>query len=264
MGLLSAGAKSGASSLMSWNKQPIPIEVALHIGWNLPIDVVGAGVYGGIVKRDEDGKVVVGDEWPENNRAPPAHNPVHATGPFLDYSKFSKTNRGYAHIANLIIEGSPSKMDAREAMAGFERGALQMRLTAAPCTGLHSFNVVRHTPRTEHVPSLAVFQSLSADDERKKLANLVMTGGARPLHMCGMSRGGDASKLIEALLRYGADVNAKDNYEMTPMDRLSSNGVAGNALLRSHGAVPGRQLPRGAPQWDSEDLAYTGLGEASP
>jgi len=221
MGLLSAGAKSGASSLMSWNKQPIPIEVALHIGWNLPIDVVGAGVYGGIVKRDEDGKVVVGDEWPENNRAPPAHNPVHATGPFLDYSKFSKTNRGYAHIANLIIEGSPSKMDA-------------------------------------------LFQSLSADDERKKLANLVMTGGARPLHMCGMSRGGDASKLIEALLRYGADVNAKDNYEMTPMDRLSSNGVAGNALLRSHGAVPGRQLPRGAPQWDSEDLAYTGLGEASP
>ena len=132
MGLVSATAK-GSSSLMNWNKQPIPIEVALQIGWNLPIDVVGAGVYGGIVKRDDAGKVVVGDEWPENNRAPPAHNPVHSTGPFLDYAKFSKANRGYTHIANLIIDGSPTKMDAREPEA------------ASKPTGLH-------TPGTEHAP----------------------------------------------------------------------------------------------------------------
>jgi len=70
----------------------------------------------------------------------------------------------------------------------------------------------------------------------KSLANLVMTGGARPLHMCGMSHGGDSSLLIKVLIDAGADVNAKDNYELTPMDRLSSNSVQGNKLLRNSGA----------------------------
>lgn len=41
-----------SSTDMSWNREPIPYQTALQIGWNLPIDVVGAGVYGGIVKRD--------------------------------------------------------------------------------------------------------------------------------------------------------------------------------------------------------------------
>ena len=139
--------------MMRWNNQPIPVSVALRIGWNLPIDVVGAGVYGGIVKRDASGKVEIGDEWPEDNRAPPAHNPVHDRGPFLDFSKFTEANRGYTHIAHLIMEGYASKLDAL----------------------LQSVDIA----------------------ERPRLANLVMTGGARPLHMCGMSRGGDASELIQ-------------------------------------------------------------------
>merc|ERR1711976_1051536 len=66
-------------------------------------------------------------------------------------------------------------------------------------------------------------------EARKKLANIVMTGGARPLHMCGMGRGGDTSEFINVLIKYGADVNAKDNYEYSPMDRLSSNFVTVNA-----------------------------------
>lgn len=73
-------AYNGAASMMNWNGEKVPFSVALRIGWNLPIDVVGAGVYGGIVKRDSTGKIIVGDEWPEDNRAPPAHNPVHTTG----------------------------------------------------------------------------------------------------------------------------------------------------------------------------------------
>merc|ERR1711871_1182850 len=95
-----------------------------------------------------------------------------------------------------------------------------------------------------------------SDERRRKLANLVMTGGARPLHMCGMSRGGDASALINVLIDAGADVNAKDNYEMTPMDRLSSNHVTGNAVLRSHGGVSGRKLPKGVPDWTSDEFAF--------
>merc|ERR1712178_583547 len=110
MGLAAAGAMGGA--LMKWNKEAIPVDVALRIGWNLPMDVVGAGVYGGIVKRNEAGRIVVGDEWPENNRAPPAHNPVHSTGPYLDFSKFTQNNRGYTAIANVIMSGSAQRLEA--------------------------------------------------------------------------------------------------------------------------------------------------------
>jgi hypothetical protein len=207
--------------MMSWNQEQIPVHVALQIGWNLPMDVVGAGVYGGIVKRDSRGKIIIGDEWPENNVGPPAHNPVHSKGPYLDFSKFTSANRGYAKIATVIQSSRGGDSKEMEAL----------------------------------------FQQLASDSERKKLANLVMTGGARPLHMCGMGRGGDTSELIKILIKYGADVNAKDNYEYTPMDRLSSNSVVGNRVLQSHGAVRGRQLPRGQPQWDHDEFDYTGPGE---
>merc|ERR1711871_688758 len=136
-----------------------------------------------------------GDEWPEDNQAPPAHNPVHSTGPYLDFSKYTEQNRGYTAIAHLIMAGGAEELEA-------------------------------------------LFKNIDSEAGRRSLANLVMTGGARPLHMCGMSRGGDASALIATLIRFGADVNSKDSYEMTPMDRLASNYVSGNQLLQKHGAVP--------------------------
>lgn len=206
------------AEMMHWNDEKIPVNVALQIGWNLPIDVVGAGVYGGIVKRDQDGRIVIGDEWPENNRAPPAHNPINSKGPYLDATKLTQVNRGYASIALAIMNGRMQDLE-------------------------HLFSKVQDV------------------SEKTKLANLVMAGGARPLHMCGMGRGGDTSALIKMLITHGADVNAKDNYEMTPMDRLASNSVKGNQVLQSHGGVPGRKLPRGAPRWDSDQFVYLGPGE---
>ena len=59
-----------ASKEMRWNKQPIPYSVALQIGWNLPIDVVGAGVYGGIVKRDSEGRVCLTSRTSRTSRTP--------------------------------------------------------------------------------------------------------------------------------------------------------------------------------------------------
>merc|ERR1711907_65380 len=214
------GSKTRApEELMKWNSEKIPYGVALQIGWNLPIDVVGAGVYGGIVKRNSKGKIIIGDEWPEDNFAPPAHNPVHSRGSYLDFSHLTSSNRGYTVIAQVIQRGSESQLEA-------------------------------------------LFQQLKNETDRKKLANLVMTGGARPLHMCGMGRGGDTSRLIEILIKYGADVSAKDNYELTPMDRLSSNSVEGNMILKKHGAVPGRKLAKGVPQWDADEFDYSlGIGE---
>jgi len=209
-----------AGAMMAWNKEPIPVSVALQIGWNLPMDVVGAGVYGGIAKRNKaSGHIIVGDEWPEDNWRLPAHNPVHSTGPYLDFSKFSKENRGYTHIARLIMAGNIEKLET-------------------------------------------LFQSLESDGQRQQLANLVMTGGARPLHMCGMSRGGDSSALIQTLLNFGADVNARDNYEMTPMDRLASNSVHGNQILRKHGAKMSSELASSVPKWAADEYLYLGPGEA--
>merc|ERR1719214_159529 len=104
----------------------------------------------------------------------------------------------------------------------------------------------------------ALFESLGDATTQKSLANLVMTGGARPLHMCGMSRGGDASSMVALLVKYGAEVNAKDNYEYTPVDRLASNAVQGIKLLKSHGAVSGKQMSRGQPVWDSTEFDYDG------
>jgi len=144
--------------LMKWNKEPVPFLVALQIGWNLPMDVVGAGVYGGIVKRDSNGKIIIGDEWPEDNRAPPAHNPVHSTGPYLDFSKLTQESRGYTKIATVIMAGKVAKLEA-------------------------------------------LLESAGSEQERRTLANLVMSGGARPLHMCGMSRGGDSTELIRTLIK---------------------------------------------------------------
>ena len=47
--------------VMQWNNQPIPYQTALQIGWNLPQDVVGSGVYGGIVSREKTtGKILIG------------------------------------------------------------------------------------------------------------------------------------------------------------------------------------------------------------
>lgn len=202
---------------MRWNNEPIPVATALRIGWNLPMDVVGSGVYGGVAKRDAEGRVIIGDEWPENNRAPPSHNPVHARGPYLDFSAFSMKNQGYTQIAHLVMN---NQVDAMKAL----------------------------------------FSKLDDDSKRRRLANLVMTGGARPLHMCGMSRGGDSSELIEVLISNGADVNAMDNYELSPVDRLASNAVGGNHVLRKHGAKSGRELKQGAPKWESDEFVYSGPG----
>ena len=205
--------------VMNWNSEPIPYAMALRIGWNLPQDVVGAGVYGGIVKRQENGDIIVGDEWPEDNVQVPAHNQVHPTGPYLDFSKLTEKNRGYTAIAHVIMAGDVVQLEQMLEKAG---------------------------------------------KDASKLANLVMTGGARPLHMCGMSRGGDASKLVNALIAHGADVNAKDNYELTPVDRLASNSVAGNRLLREHGAVASSQISKGVPNWEDVEFNYNvvdGYGE---
>jgi hypothetical protein len=58
-------------------------------------------------------------------------------------------------------------------------------------------------------------------------ANEEMTGGAKPLHTCGMSRRGQAS--VRVLLAAGAQVDALDTYGYTPLHRMASNDLADGA-----------------------------------
>merc|ERR1719409_2691787 len=95
-----------------WNGEQIPFKIAEGVlGWNLPMDVVGAGVYGGIAKRSESGALLLGYEWPENNgnwgqgphcRIAPNNG---EKSPFLDFTKFTSNNRGYAAISNMVTAG---------------------------------------------------------------------------------------------------------------------------------------------------------------
>merc|ERR1719210_1090003 len=209
-----------------WNGKQIPFHVAEGmLGWNLPMDVVGAGVYGGIAKRDATGALVLGYEWPENNgdweQGP--HCQIAPQGgkasPFLDFTKFTTKNRGYSAISNLVTSGD---------VAGLQ----------------------------------SLFDLLGADtDKRKRLANLVMAGGARPLHMAGMTRGGNPAQVVQLLLNEGADPNSFDCYAMTPLDRMQSNGVA-SQTLRSAGGRQGTMKTKDVPDWSNEEFVYAGdIGE---
>jgi len=210
----------------AWNQEQIPFKVAEGVlGWNLPMDVVGAGVYGGIAKRNPNGALVLGFEWPENNgnwdEGPHCRIAPHkgAKSPFLDFTRYTAQNRGYARISNLVTSGDVSRLRAE-------------------------------------------FNALGADREkRRRLANLVLAGGARPLHMAGMTPGGFPASVVEVLLNEGADPNALDCYAMTPLDRMQSNGVASQTLVKA-GGHRGTMKTRDVPDWSDEQFTYDGgLGE---
>merc|ERR1712216_1104687 len=65
------------------------------------------------------------------------------------------------------------------------------------------------------------------------LANEISTGGARPLHMCGMSARNQ--HVTEYLISRGADIEAQDTYGYRPLHRMASNDLAigAEALLKA-------------------------------
>jgi hypothetical protein len=209
-----------------WNGESVPRDVSRKVlGWNPRMDVVGAGVYGGIVKRDpETGKIILGHEWPENNAdwSEGPHNRIAPhqglKSPFLDFTKYTESNRGYTQISNFVTRGDVS---------GVKR----------------------------------LFNKLDKE-QHGKLANLVMAGGARPLHMCGMTYGGDPQEIVRILIEKGADPNSMDNYGMTPLDRMLSNRVAADTLRSLGGNKRGPVKAEVVPDWGSDEFAYAGgIGE---
>ena len=147
-------------------------------------DSVGPGIYGGIVKRDENAQVVIGAQYQNHNPRP---GPVYAGG-------------GYTPMSNAL--GTKSKVEALL-------------------------------------------------DKYPDLVNDVSTGGAQPLHMCGMSQVNQHSASL--LISRGADIEALDTYGMTPLHRCASNNLASGAeALLEAGADPAN---RGGVRLTPLDLA---------
>jgi len=139
-------------------------------GFDPYADTVGAGIYGGIVKRGADGQVVVGKQYQNHNPRP---GPVYAGG-------------GY-------------------------------------------------TPVTKALKDITELKALL--DRFPDLVNDVSTGGALPLHNCGMSLQG--SLATETVIQRGGDIEALDTYGYTPLHRMASNNLAAGAkALLEAGADP--------------------------
>lgn len=137
-------------------------------GFDPYADTVGAGIYGGNVKKDNKGNILWGKQYQNHNPNP---------GPIYD-------GTGYTKISKAIHTGDPKIVE----------------------------------------------QLLKKD---KDLVNEISTGGATPLHTCGMSRKGQLCTQI--IIDYGGDINAIDTYGYKPLHRMASNNlpIGAEALLKS-------------------------------
>ena len=72
------------------------------------------------------------------------------------------------------------------------------------------------------------------------LVNEISTGGATPLHTCGMSSRGQ--QCTQLLIDRGANIHAVDTYGMNPLHRMASNDLAiGGEVLVKAGADPNKR-----------------------
>ena len=136
-------------------------------GFDPYADTVGPGIYGGSVKRDAEGNIMIGEQYQNHNNRP---------GPVYD-------GKGYSFMGRAIHAG-PEKVS--EILA-----------------------------------------------DHPELKEEISTGGARPLHMCGMSKKGQLS--TQALVEAKADIYSQDTYGYTALHRMASNNleIGGEALVRA-------------------------------
>ena len=136
-------------------------------GFDPYADTVGPGIYGGSVKRDANGKIVIGQQYQNHNHRP---------GPVYD-------GNGYSLMSRAIQAG---EQKVKEILQDFPQ-----------------------------------------------LKDEISTGGARPLHVCGMSQRGQLA--TQALIDAGADLNVLDTYNYNALHRMASNNLAigGEALVKA-------------------------------
>merc|ERR1712151_230823 len=147
-------------------------------GFDPYADTVGPGIYGGSVKRDAKGEIIIGEQYQNHNNRP---------GPVYD-------GNGYSFMSKAIHTGQPEKVE--EILKDYDF-----------------------------------------------LKDEISTGGARPLHVCGMSRKGQLC--TKALIDAGADIHALDTYNYNALHRMASNDleIGGEALVKA-GLDPNYRPPK--------------------
>lgn len=104
-----------------------------------------------------------------------------------------------------------------------------------------------YTPVSTAIAAFRAEEAKMSDPEASGLARLlteypdlvndVSTGGALPLHTCGMSR--DNQHATAFIIARGGDIEALDTYGYTPLHRMASNNLAvGARALLEAGADP--------------------------
>jgi hypothetical protein len=92
--------------------------------------------------------------------------------------------------------------------------------------------------RAIHVGPVKVKDILADYPELKEE---VSTGGARPLHVCGMSKKGELS--TQTLIDSGANIYEQDTYGYTALHRMASNNLAiGGEILVKAGLDPNMRM----------------------
>jgi len=169
-------------------------------GFDPYADSVGPGIYGGVVKRDAAGQVVIGAQYQNHNPRP---GPVYANGGYTpisralgDDAKVSALLDAYPDLVNDVSTGGAQPLH----MAGMSR--------------------------TNQL-SAALLIARGADVEA------LDTYGMTPLHRMASN---NLAVGAPALLAAGADPSAKGGIRQTPMDIARQSGAADViAALQAHG-----------------------------
>lgn len=181
---------------------------------------MGPGIYGGVVRRDAEGEIVIGDQYQGNDQSM-----------ILDFKSY--LNQGHNPKPGPVYAGggyTPVNQALKEDTRLAQLLDTWPDLVNDISTGQEQTYYVSH-----------------------KNCHCVTSGGAQPLHMAGMSRANQTS--VQRLVEAGADIEviiiiafitiviiyieALDTYGFTPLLRMASNNLASGArALLEAGAHP--------------------------
>mmetsp|Transcript_13911 Transcript_13911/g.33045 ORF Transcript_13911/g.33045 Transcript_13911/m.33045 type:complete len:245 (+) Transcript_13911:12-746(+) len=172
-------------------------------GFDPYADSVGAGIYGGKVKRDAEGNILIGQQYQNHNPTP---------GPIY-------SGEGYTEMSNALHKGESAIAALLE-----KDPALVNEISTGGAQPLHMAGM---SQRNQHATEFLISKggNIEAED----------TYGYRPLHRMASN---NLAIGAMALCKAGADVNARTSRGETPLSvAMSSAARDVIAVLKQFGAT---------------------------